>query len=716
MLPTAIINMLPAPWRKYVGLKPNVEAMMAIGVVGVVFMMILPLPEPVMDALIALNLFNAAMMIVLSLYVSSITSFTTFPVVLLISTLYRLGIEISASRMILLHGSAGDIVETFGSFVVEGNLVVGMVVFLIVTVVQFIVITKGGERISEVSARFTLDAMPAKQLAIESELRGGHIDKAEAKRQRQLLDTETTLLGAMDGTLKFVKGDSIAGLIIVAVNLIGGLSVGVFMKGMPAGEAMQLYSVLTIGEGLVAQIPALLTSMTAAILVSRINGVEAKSRGVTFGTELLLQFRHANALMTVAFVMLAFAAIPGMPVFAFLTLAGGAGYAAYSIKRKDRKSGSASAAAKVEDKKRAEDTVNVTDFNQMDALQIALPENTRNDEQVQQLIRAGIEGRNQLVLNLGMSIPSMVTKYDSTLTDTMEFRIYEVPVYRASLRQGQVALSGRYAEMLAHRDDAVLEPGAGPAGSNVAWLPAKAVADQPELKAAATRWPDFIAEKIQQRILRHGPRFTGVQTGQKYMNWMQGWMPDLAKELEKSVPAGKLAEVVQRLLKERVAIRNMRCIMETLADHGQRERDSGTLTELVRFALREQICHQVAPGGHLDVFVLTPELEEYLTGCIRQTANGGFLALNPHETGMLSASIRATIGNRLEPGQAPVLVCAQDIRRYVRGLLENDFPDIIVLSLTELTPEVSVRVIGSVEAQPPEDDGQADFGEGRAVA
>jgi type III secretion protein V len=707
MLPASIIKLLPPKWQKYVAIKPNVEAIIAIGVVGVVFMMILPLPEPVMDVLISVNLFNGAMMIVLSLYVASITSFTTFPVVLLISTLFRLGIEISASRMILLHASAGAIVDTFGNFVVEGNLVVGLVVFLIVTVVQFIVVTKGGERISEVSARFTLDAMPAKQLAIESELRGGHIDKAEAKRQRQLLDTETTLLGAMDGTLKFVKGDSIAGLIIVAVNLIGGLSVGIFMKGMPAGEAVVRYSVLTIGEGLVAQIPALLSSMTAAILVSRINGVESKSRGASFGTELMLQFRHANALFTVSGVMLAFAMIPGMPTLTFLSLAAGAGFAAFNIKRKDSKTGGPAKQTDPTDKKRAEDTTNVTEFNQMDALQLALPQSTKQDDEVQNTIRATIEGRNQLVLTLGMSIPTMVTKFDPTLTDTLEFRVYEVPVYRTAMRQGQLALSGRYAEMLAHRDDAVLEPGAGPAGSNVVWLPASVVEADPELKMAAMTWHAFIADKVQQRILKHGPRFTGVQTGQKYMTWMQSWMPDLAKELEKSVPIGKLAEVVQRLLKERVAIRNMRAIMECLADHGQRERDASTLCELVRFALREQICHHVAPNGHLDVFVLTPELEEYLTGCIRQTANGGFLALNPHETSMLSASIRATIGARLEPGQSPVLVCAQDIRRYVRGLLENDFPDITVLSLTELTPEVSVRVIGSVEATPPSDDGMA---------
>jgi type III secretion protein V len=690
---------LPLRWQAYLKLaNPKVESLLGIAVVGVVFMMVLPLPHFLMDVLIAFNLFTAAFMLILALYVKAITSFTSFPVVLLISTLYRLGIEISATRMILLHADAGAIVETFGNFVVEGNLVVGLVVFLIVTVVQFIVVTKGAERISEVSARFTLDAMPAKQLSIEGELRGNHIDKAEAKRQRQLLDTETTLLGAMDGTLKFVKGDSIAGLIIVFVNLIGGLAVGVLMKDMSAGDAMQRYAILTIGEGLVAQIPALLVSMTAAILVSRVNGAEARANGMSFGSELLLQMTQPAAMATVAVVMLAFSAIPGMPAFAFIGLAGMAAGVAWWVTRKSR-----AAVPPPETKKaRAEDTVNVTEFNQMDALQLALPGSMKENAEAQKLIAATIGVRNRLVLEQGMSIPSLVTKYDPALpSDTLELRIYEVPVYRTRVRPGLMAVGGRHAEALAQRDDAVLEAGAGVAGANVAWVPAEAVAHDRALRAAAVDWPAFVAERIHQKMVKHCPRFTGVQTGQKYMSWMEGWMPDLAKELEKSVPVAKLAEVVQRLLRERVSIRNMRTIMETLADHGQRERDTGTLVELVRFALREQICHHVAPQGQLDVFVLTPELEEYLSGTIRQTAAGGFLALNPHETAQLTASIRATIARHLEPGRAPVLVCAQDIRRYVRTLLENEFSDVVVLALNELTPEVTVRVVGTIEAQAP---------------
>jgi type III secretion protein V len=696
----ALLGRLPARWRGYASLlSPKVETILGLAVVGVVFMMVLPLPHALLDVMIAFNLFTAAFLIILSLYVKAITSFTAFPVVLLISTLYRLGIEISATRMILLEADAGAIVDTFGNFVVGGNLVVGLVIFLIVTIVQFIVVTKGAERISEVSARFTLDAMPAKQMSIENELRGNHIDKAEAKRMRQLLDTETTLLGAMDGTLKFVKGDSIAGLIIVVVNLIGGLSIGVFIHDMTGGEAMLRYSILTIGEGLVSQIPGLLSSMTAAILVSRVSSAEARSNGTSFGSELVSQMAQPAALGTVSVTMVLFSAVPGMPTLAFLGLAAVSGALAFVGSRKAQKA--------VEDKtqqtpKRAEETANVTEFNQMDALQLALPTWTTDEAQAQSLISGVIAARNKLVLEQGMSIPTLITKYDSTLPeDTLEFRVYEVPVYRSTVRLGFVALSGRYAERMRRHEEAVFEPGGGVAGTNVVWLPHAAIAGNPELESAAMTWDAFIADRIYQRMIKHTPRFTGIQTGQKYMTWMQDWMPDLAKELEKAVPVSKLAEVVQRLLKERIAIRNMRTIMETLADHGQRERDTGTLVELVRFALREQICYQLAPDGHLDVFVLTPELEEYLSGTIRQTASGGFLALNPHETSQLTASIRGTISAKLPPGKAPVLVCAQDIRRYMRTLLENEFSEITVMSLNELTPEVSVRVVGTVAANPP---------------
>jgi type III secretion protein V len=676
-------------------LAARMEAIIAMAVVGVIFLMVLPIPHQVMDVLIATNLFIAGLLIVLAMYVKGLTSFSTFPVVLLLSTLLRLGISIATTRMILLTGDAGAIIETFGNFVVGGNLVVGLVVFLIVTVVNFIVVTKGSERVAEVSARFCLDAMPAKQLAIESELRANLIDQAEAKRLRSLLDIETQLLGAMDGAMKFVKGDSIASLIIVFVNLLGGLTIGMMMRGMSAGQAIRAYSVLSIGDGLVSQIPALLTSMTAAILVTRINGAEGRAKGMPFGVEMISQMRHQKALWTVSVVMGCFALIPGMPTVVFLVLAGISGAIAYYIGLQGKEEESTKEEAKAA---KSKEVSVIHEFNQMDGLQLALPATARSHPGVDALTQQVFEARNRLVLDYGMTLPAVAVKYDPTLPDgQLEFRVYEVPVLRAPIRFGQMVVVGRYAEAASRLPDATVEHGAGIARTDLVWLPVSALDDEPRIARASTRWAVHLGERVLQKLLMHGPRFTGIQAAQKYINWMDGWMPELSKELQKAMPASKLADVLQRLLRERVAIRNMRIIMETLADHGQRERDTAALAELVRFALREQICHQIAPGGQLDVIVLAPELEEQLAAAIRQTANGGFLALNPDEAERIGGDIRAAIAQHHEADRVPALVCGQDIRRYVRTLLEADMPELVVLSLNEITTEVAANVLATVE-------------------
>jgi type III secretion protein V len=676
-------------------LSTRVEMVLAALVVCIVFLLVLPMPTWIMDVLIAFNLFVGGLLIVLAVSVNGMTSFSTFPVILLLSTLFRLGIEVATSRLILLQGDAGEIVDTFGNFVVGGNLVVGLVIFLIVMIVNFIVITKGAERIAEVSARFCLDAMPAKQLAIESELRSGTIDSNTAKRLRAGLDVETQMLGAMDGAMKFVKGDAIAGLIIVSVNLLGGLAIGVMVRNMTIGQAIHQYAILSIGEGLVAQIPALLTSMTAAILVSRINESESDGARKLFGKVLTEQmFNHARAMWTVSMVMCGFAMIPGMPTGTFLTLASIAGGAGYWIGRPVKK----------EEKKQEETTgkpgepVVVHEFNQMDALQFVLPATAAAMSDTEQLVNRVHEARNKLVIELGMTLPGINIKYETTMPgDMVELRVYEVPVFRTPIRSGLIAFAGKHAERVAHYGNAVIDTGSGIAGDNVVWLPAGTVATDPGLEGLGVTWPAHMEERILQKLLRYGPRFTGVQAAQKYINWMEGWMAELAAEVKKAVPLPKLAEIIQRLLKERVSIRNMRLIMETLADHGTRERDPAALAEFVRFALRDQICHKLASNGQLPVFVLAPELEEHISTNVRQTANGGFLSLAPHEISQISSAIRAVIAQRHEPGVSPVLVCAQDVRRHVRTLIEPDLPELVVLSVTELTPEVTVNVVTSIE-------------------
>lgn len=677
----------------------RVEAVLALMVVGVIFLLVLPVPAPVMDVLIAVNLFLSALLISLSLYVSSLTAFSTFPVVLLLSTLFRLGISVATTRLILLDGHAGSIVDTFGNFVVGGDVIVGLVIFTIVTVVQFLVVTKGAERVAEVSARFCLDAMPAKQLAIENELRSNLIDQTEAKRQRNLLNTESQLLGAMDGAMKFVKGDAIAGMVIVVINLVGGLTTGILVHGMSAKQAIAHYSVQTVGDGLVAQIPALLTCLTAAILVTRVDAVgRASDKGAprSFGRDLLAQLgAHPRALWGLAAMMLLFALIPGMPPVVFGVLAVLAGTLALFSQRQARIE--AQGESKDSAKSDVADAAIVHEFTQMEPLLLVFPEGTQDLPQVHALCAEVNEARNELVRGLGMSLPGFAFQFDRALpADVLEFRVYEVPVMRMPLKPEQMAITGRHAAAAANLSDDV-EEGAGPVGTSIVWFSAETLASHEDLQPFALNWVACLRDRVKRKLMRYGPRFTGVQTAQKYMSWMEGWMPELAKELQKSLSTAKLADVTQRLLREGVSIRNMRLIMETLADVGQREREPPLLTEFVRHALREQLCHELAPKGQLGVFVLDPELEDLLTQSIRQGAGGSFLALSPVQSNRVVDVIRSALALEQNRHVESVIVCAQDVRRFLRTLLEPDVPDVVVLSVGELSPEISVSVRGTIE-------------------
>ena len=680
----------------------RIESVLAMAVVGVIFLLVLPVPAPVMDVLIAFNLFLSCLLLSLSLYVTGITAFSTFPVVLLLSTLLRLGISVATTRLILLDGHAGSIVDTFGNFVVGGEVLVGLVIFIIVTVVQFLVVTKGAERVAEVSARFCLDAMPAKQLGIENELRANLIDQAEAKRQRNQVGTESQLLGAMDGAMKFVKGDAIAGMVIVVVNLLGGLASGMLAHGMSFAQAVAHYSVQTVGDGLVAQIPALLTCLTAAILVTRVDST-AKPSGKdgsvrTFGGDLMGQLgAYPKALWGLSIVMLVFASIPGMPTFTFALLAMCAAALAFFSHR--NAGGTAKAPAKADTKNDASTDAIVNEFTQMEPLQMAFSTDKTEDlPSVVAVCKQIAKARNDLVIKLGMSLGPFTFPRDVKLpTDTIELRIYEVPVARMPYRPDDIAVEGRYAAKAAQLPGAFVEAGAGVAGSDFVWLSPRLLEGHDELRRAAQPWAEVVGERVRRKMLRYGPRFTGVQTAQKYLAWMEGWMPELAKEMQKNLSTGKLADVVQRLLREGVSIRNMRLIMETLADVGQREREPAVLAEFVRYALREQLCHELARDGKLDVFVLSPDLEEMLVQNVRQGSGGSFLALSPEDSSRVVDAVRHTIVAHREPGEQCVLVCAQDVRRFLHTLLEPDLPDAVVLALSELGPEVAVSVRATVE-------------------
>jgi type III secretion protein V len=460
--------------------------------------------------------------------------------------------------------------------------------------------------------------------------------------------------------------------------------------------------VQTVGDGLVAQIPALLTCLTAAILVTRVDpsgksaAKDAKPR--TFGGDLLNQLGgYPKALWGLAVVMVVFGVIPGMPAIVFGCLAAVAGGLAYSVQRQANAKEKPDA-AKPPSVKEGADAAIVYEFQQMEPLQVVFPAGTEELPEVKALTYEVNEARNELVRGMGMSLPVFTYRHEEALpADSIEFRVYEVPMMRMPFRPGDMAVGDRHAQQAAALQGAQIEVGAGAHGTDLVWLAPQALVGQEELSRVAMSWVTCTRERIKRKLMRYGPRFTGVQSAQKYMGWMEGWMPELAKELQKNLSTSKLADVTQRLLREGISIRNMRLIMETLAEVGQRERDPAVLTEFVRYALREQLCHELAPGGRLEVYVLAPDLEDLLTQSIRQGSAGAFLALSPEDSARVVDAVRTTVTQHQERGTTAVIVCAQDVRRFLRTMLEPDLPEVVIMSVGELSPEVAVSVRATVE-------------------
>ncbi|MDH0865334.1 flagellar biosynthesis protein FlhA [Mitsuaria sp. GD03876] len=659
-------------------------------VVAVVFAMLLPVPTWLLDLLIAINLCVSAFLIVLVMQVRQTTGLSAFPSLFLVTTLFRVALSVASTRQILLNGEAGHIIEAFGQIVVGGNLVVGLVIFLVLTVVQFIVITKGSERVAEVGARFSLDAMPGRQMAIDMERKAGGITQDEAKAQRDALTEESQFFGAMDGTMKFAKGDSIVGIVIVLVNLLGGLSIGVMQRGMPASEALQVYAILTIGDGLVAQIPALLMSMTAGLLVTR---VSKPTGGRAIGNELTAQLLHQpKAWVTASGAMLAFGLLPGMPLAAFAGLA--AGSAAVGLSAMYRK-------LKIERDETNRRDLSVEAMRDFDIVRpFALRISSRVDaENALRALNACRHVRNDLVRRLALVTPPIEVDNNVDLDDAdLEFCHGEVRVFSMWLREdlrtctwlrGDPLDLGLPAEQV--------EPRAGLACAPRVWLPeADAAALDPAPADLQDCWARLSA-LCEETLLRIGPMYFGMEEAQKIAAWCGRKTPEVAKELERAVPLSRMAEVLRRLLTENVSIRNLPMILNALIDWGPRERDPSMLTECVRGALQREICDAHAVRKELRALMLDSELETHVRAAVRQTAYGDFLALDADLTDAILDETAAAYVAALGGGPL-VLVCAQDVRPHLRKLLADRLPALAVIGMSELPPDfrVNVRSVVSV--------------------
>jgi type III secretion protein V len=676
------------------------DVALAFVVVAIVGLMILPLPTAVVDLLLGLSISIAVGLLLIALYIPGPTAFPSFPSVLLIVTLFRLALAITTTRLILLNADAGHIVETFGKLVVGGNLIVGIVVFLIITVVQFIVVAKGAERVAEVAARFTLDAMPGKQLSIDSDLRSGLIDKEEAKRRRRYLELESQLHGSLDGAMKFVKGDAVAGIVIIIVNILGGLGVGMLQRDMRFADALNTYAVLTVGEGLVMQIPALLAAIASGLIVTRTVGDE---RDRHLGEAITRQVTsQPRVLMITGCVALIIMWVPGFPKGVFLILGSLALVAGLLLSRRDwlQKVQTWLPGGEAAKEEKAPETAAMPEFALSVPVLIDVAEANRADVDENQLKAELAQIRHDLYGELGVLVPAAHVRFNTQLErDSYCVFLFEIPSNIGRLRPGHVFLKQAVpqesaAEIATEAGDRFL------ADYDTLWASESLVPRLDQLGLGYLRAPAQIALHAHAVLRRHAGQFLGIQEVNFLITKMQADYPDLIKETLRAVPLQRVSDVVRRLVEEGVSIRNLRDIFESLSEWGTREKDVVLLAEYARMGLKRYLSNKHAGVDRvLQAYLFHPELEEKFKQSVRVTNAGSYLALDPELAARVLATLRANLPQ--DVGRLlvrPVLLVTMEIRRYVRKLVENEFFELPVLSYQELSPEIQVLPMGQINA------------------
>jgi type III secretion protein V len=674
------------------------EIIAATLVMAIVISMILPLPAWLLDILIAINISVSCFLLILVMQIKDSVHLSSFPALLLITTLFRVSINVASTRKILLEGHAGHIIEAFGEVVVGGNIVVGLVVFIILTIVQFLVITKGSERVAEVGARFTLDAMPGKQLAIDIDAKNGNISSEEAQTRRNRLATESQFFGAMDGALKFVKGDAIAGIVITLTNLIGGMIIGITQREMSAGEAGQLYTILSIGDALVAQVPALLTSISAGLLITRISGITERDSGHV-GRQITQQvIDYPKAWVTAGIIIAAFGFVPGMPWYIFFVLSTAVSLVGFLLLRMQYEGIDEPAQPPY------------TDFDEIREFRVILPfllrfKSTQDNQEARiELIRIARRARNNLVLKYGLVSPAIETKTDVELIDAeADFCHNEVRVFKTNIPCGHRVASCRSADIDVMGVQAIRsEPHPWHQEKSLFWLPKDLHSKLDELVIHHISDWEYLEKEFESALFRLAPKHFGVEQASKLMRWLSSEYPEMAKEFERIIPIQRFADVVQRLLLEKVSIRNIVRICEILIEWGQKERDPIVLVECVRNGISREIANVNGPSSILSGILLDPNTEECIRSSIRQTSFGDFLSLEPEYIDKLKDSLHDILKNANE-GEPKVIFTAPDIRLQVRNLIGEKFDEIAVMSIPEVPPDFKVQVLGVIsgESSPP---------------
>jgi type III secretion protein V len=655
-------------------------------VVAVIVMMALPLPAWSLDMLVAVNIALAVVLLLVALFIPTPLAFSTFPAVLLVTTLFRISLNVATTRQILLHAHAGDIIDAFGRLVVGGSLVVGLVVFLIITVVQFIVVAKGAERVAEVSARFTLDAMPGKQMSIDADLRSGVVSQTEAVARRRELVQESQFYGAMDGAMKFVKGDAIAGIVIVLVNLLGGIAIGTLSMGLDFGAAVQKFSVLSIGDGLVTQIPALFVSIAAGIAITRTAPDGAANLGQQIGRQLGGQPR---ALMMAAGVMVLFAGVPGFPTFTFLGLSALLGGLGFSLSRGGRDAGLQRAAVEVHSAAREGEhrpmllTAGRSSERPPSCFRLEFGTGLAERIGAQGLDKALRAERNALRDGFGIPFPGVVLQIVPTLPpDACAVVVQDLPEATFEMPEGTCLALGAVAPSTAGTAGEAPWPDLFPPGR---WVRGAEIDNLRSQKVQLLEPAEAVARALILAIQRNAGAALGAQEVRQMIREVEGRYPDLAREAQGVMPLPKLADLMAALSRERVPLTDFPGLLQAVLTYGQGASDLHALYEQIRKAVaRSIVARQMGgEGGELPVVVLDAGFESRLRTALTAQPEGPVLALDP-ATAQEGLQALQTALARAEPQAAKTLLLPADLRRACSRLFRMGLPHVAFISNDEV--------------------------------
>lgn len=671
------------------------DVMIAVAIITIVVMMIIPLPTLLLDMLICLNITIALLVVMSVIYNKEALDLSIFPSLLLITTLFRLALNISSTRLILLDGYAGEVITAFGNFVVGGNPVVGFIMFIILVAINFIVITKGSERVAEVSARFTLDAMPGKQMSIDADLNQGAITDAEARIRREKIQHEADFFGAMDGASKFVKGDAIAAIVIMFINITGGFVIGMLQRNLEAVQALQTYTLLTVGEGLVSQIPALLISTATGLIVTRA-GAEGN-----LGSDMVGQlFRNDRIFFILSGVLLFFALVPGLPGLPFTVLAVCCFLIGHLLRKSTEvKEETQQEAKKVQEKKKATTPENIVSLLQVDPMEleigyslIPLVDTGQGGDLLDRIVMI----RRQCALELGLVVPTI------RIRDNIQIKpnAYIIKLKGIEIAKGELMLD----HYLAMNSGTVFEEVPGiettePAfGLPALWIPENE-REQAELNGyTVVDAVSVLATHLTEVIKQHADEILGRQETQNLIDNLKKSNQALVDEVVPDLlTVGEIQKVLANLLRERISIRDMETILEVLSDYARATKDTEILTEYVRHAMARQITQQNVQNGTLPCITLDPALENRIAGAVQHTDHGSYVSIDPDSMQKLIQALNDTLPKLTDMGYQPIVLTSPAVRLYFRKLVERSVPGLIVLSHAEIDQSVEIQILGVVK-------------------